>query len=167
MTGAAQTVEQPHGREERIVRSQPTVSEEQMPAHLAGKRRTLTPHGLTHAHVPGRSHHRPATEPRDLLEEHPARLDITHDAGPGRIPQHLAGEQQQHLVGPDYRTRLIHHAQAIAVTVECNTEIRPFGTHRRAQLPQVRCDRWIGMMCREASVNLGVEQDMAPGQCLR
>ena len=76
---APQDTKEAHGGVDRVVEAVIAVGEEDMASHLAGERRTRGRHLFLDEGMPGAPHEGPSPEPRDLVEQHLARLDVGDD----------------------------------------------------------------------------------------
>ena len=112
----------------------------------------------------GAPHQRPAAEPRDLVEENLARLDIGDDGAPRMGGEHVGGEQDHELVAPQNPPPSVHHADAVAVAIERDAEVATLAPHRLLKLDQVLGHRGIGVVGRERAVDLLVQHDVAAGK---
>ena len=132
--------------------------------HLAGERRLQLDHRRLHQRVAGLPHHRLAAEPRDLVEQRLARLDVGEDRA-ARLPgEHLGGEDLHQLIAEQDAALAVDHADPIAVAIEGDAELRAFGADRADQCGEVLRHGRVGVMVGEIAVDLGEQQRVAPRQ---
>ena len=67
--------------------------------------------------------------------------------------QHFFGQRHQQPIRPDNFTGTVHHAQAVGVAVESQTDIGALFHNRRLQIGQIFGDTGIRMMVGKAAVH--------------
>jgi len=156
---AREDLEQPRCGVGRVVEAVPALAEEEMPAHLAGQRRTgLAQLGL-HERVPGLPHQRHAAGLADRHRQALAALDVVDDRRPGVAREDVACEEHDLPVRPDHVPIPGQYAQAVAVAIEGQAE---FGARRlddELEVLQVFGLARVGMVVREIAVDLRVQVD--------
>jgi hypothetical protein len=68
------------------------------------------------------------------------------------------------LIGPDNGARGIHHSDAIAVPIECHSNVSAPGTDGCLQLAEIFRHRRIGVVRWKSPIDRRIQQRMAPGQ---
>ena len=82
------------------------------------------------------------------------------------LGQNVAGKQREQLIGPQDLTTTIDHADAVAITIERDTNVERLGGDGVLQLHEVGRHGGVGVMSRECSVDLGVDQGMRAGKTI-
>jgi hypothetical protein len=94
-------------------------------------------------------------------------LDIGDDRCAGIRSKHIACENRDELVTPDDPSVTIDDSDAVAVAVECNTEIQALIGNALLQLDQIAGIGRVRVVRWKAPIDYVVQQDMASGELLR
>src|SRR3546814_1510344 len=80
------------------------------------------------------------------------------------VLQHRRGINLQQLVAPDHPALAIDRADAVAVSIESDTEIEALLGDELPQIRQILLLGRIGMVVRKMAVDVGKQQVMLAGQ---
>ncbi len=140
------------------------VGVEDVAGHLAGERGTLLGHHGLDQRMAGLVHDRAAAEPRDLVEQRLAGLDVGDDRLARMAGQDLGRQDLQQLIAEQDPALAIDHADPVAIAIEGDAELGAVRADRLDQILEVLGHGGIGMVVREAAVDLGEQQMMLARQ---
>ena len=136
-----------------------------MAAHFAGERRADLFHLLLDEGVSRLPHHRLESGLLEHLRQHFGAFHIEDDGFP--LPQaahEIATEQDEQLIAEHRLPALIDRANAVAVAIEGDAELRLLLLHGRLEVVEVLEHRGIGMVMRKRPVGLREQRHNAGTQ---
>ena len=135
-----------------------------MGAHLAAQGGADFGHLVLDVGMAGLPHQGLAAHARDLVEEHPARLDVGDDRRPRLFLQDFPGQDHQKLIPPQHPALAVDDADPVAVAVKGDAEVAALIGDRVLQLLQVAFHRRVRMVGGKRAVDFVVEKHMAAGK---
>ena len=132
--------------------------EEHVARHLAGDGGMQLLHLVLDEGVAGLPHHGHTARFRDRIRQRLRTLHVENDRLTATGPrEHVTRVQEQQVVAPDDRAVRVHDADAIGITIECDTDVRALLLHGPDQVEQIFLDGRIGVVIRERAITLAEE----------